>query len=69
LVKDAGELAGLAELDLGLAGEACVLARAVHDEHAPDGWASELLADLVGLVEGLEGLGHGPEVERAGLDG
>ena len=44
-----------------------VLAR-FRTNDAPDGRASELLADLVGLVERLERLGDRPEVERARLD-
>jgi hypothetical protein len=69
LAHDAGELAaGLAELRLGLACEARVCTRAVQDEDPPDRLASELLADLVGLVEGLESLRDCPEVERARLD-
>jgi hypothetical protein len=68
-MDDAGELAaGLAQLGFGFAREACVRPAAIDDEDAPDQSAPELLADAIDLVERLQRLGDGPEVERARLD-
>ena len=68
-MHDAGELAtALAELLLGLTRQTRTGAGAVHDEDASYRGSSELLADLVRLVERLERLGDGPEVEGPGLN-
>ena len=68
-MHDAGEFAaGLPELVLSLASESRVRGSAVHDERSPDRPPSELRTDLVRVVDRLEGLRDGPEVERAGLD-
>ena len=67
-MHDAGEVATcLAELLLGFTSEPRVCRGSVHDEDAPNRHASELLADLVSLVERLQRLRDGPEVERARL--
>jgi hypothetical protein len=68
-MHDAGEFAAApAELRFGLASQPRSGAGAVYDEDAPNRLPSELLADLVGLVERFERLGDGPEVEGTRLD-